>query len=55
VGDTVSPIPGDFDDDGDVDEDDLSQWKGDFGQNGNSDGDGDSDGNDFAIWQQNLG
>lgn len=49
------PIPGDFDGDGDVDSDDLTQWEGDYGLNGNSDadGDGDSDGNDFLIWQQN--
>jgi hypothetical protein len=48
---------GDFDHDGDVDGDDLSRWKSDFGQNGDSDGDGDgdSDGNDFAIWQRNVG
>lgn len=52
-----SKKPGDFDGDGDVDGDDLGQWKGDFGQNGDSDadGDGDSDGADFLAWQQNLG
>lgn len=57
VGDTTSPIPGDFDDDGDVDEDDLTQWKGDFGINGDSDanGDGVSDGSDFLAWQRNYG
>jgi hypothetical protein len=50
-------IPGDFDNDGDVDGDDLNQWKSNFGTGpgGDADGDGDSDGNDFAIWQQNLG
>jgi hypothetical protein len=48
---------GDFDGDGTVDGDDLVQWKGDFGVNGDSDadGDGDSDGNDFLIWQRTLG
>jgi hypothetical protein len=48
---------GDFDHDGDVDGDDLSQWKSNFGQNSDSDADfdGDSDGNDFAIWQRNQG
>jgi hypothetical protein len=51
------PIPGDFDDDGDVDTDDLGEWKTDFGVSGDSDadGDGDSDGNDFLAWQRNLG
>jgi len=51
-----APIPGDFDLDGDVDGDDLIQWKNDSGINGDSDadGDGDSDGFDFLIWQQNI-
>jgi hypothetical protein len=48
-------LPGDFDDDGDVDGVDLAEWKGDFGANGDSDADqdGDTDGADFLIWQQN--
>ena len=47
----------DFDDDGDVDADDLTQWRGDFGENGLSDADddGDSDGADFLAWQRQLG
>jgi hypothetical protein len=47
----------DFDVDGDVDADDLAQWRGDFGLNDDSDadGDGDSDGADFLAWQQQLG
>jgi hypothetical protein len=47
----------DFDDDGDVDGDDLTQWQGDFSVNGLSDADddGDSDGADFLAWQQQLG
>ncbi len=47
----------DFDNDGDVDAADLSQWRGDFGLNDDSDADndGDSDGADFLIWQQNVG
>jgi hypothetical protein len=51
------PIEGDFDDDGDVDGDDLGEWRNDFGQTAGSDadGDGDSDGADFLVWQQNLG
>lgn len=53
----VAPIPGDFDQNGTVNGDDLTQWEGDFGLNGDSDadGDGDSDGNDFLIWQQQVG
>jgi len=47
----------DFDMDGDVDGDDLTQWEGDFGMNGMSDadGDGDSDGGDFLEWQRQFG
>jgi hypothetical protein len=47
----------DFDMDGDVDADDLTQWQGDFGMNADSDADadGDSDGADFLAWQQQLG
>lgn len=50
-------IPGDFDGSDRVDGADLTQWKGDFGLNGDSDADGDmdSDGNDLLIWQRNLG
>jgi hypothetical protein len=53
-------LPGfeaDFDEDGDVDRDDLGQWRSDFGINGESDADndGDSDGADFLAWQQQLG
>ena len=49
--------PGDFDGDGDVDNDDFVQWEGDFGLNAGSDAnlDGVSDGHDFLIWQQQLG
>lgn len=49
--------PGDFDEDGDVDDDDLSDWRNNFGTGGgaDADGDGDSDGADFLAWQQNLG
>ncbi len=46
----------DFDQDGDVDGDDLAQWEGDFGGPGSdADGDGDSDGKDFLTWQQQFG
>ncbi len=47
----------DFDVDGDVDTDDLAQWQGDFGLNGESDADADndSDGADFLAWQRQFG
>jgi hypothetical protein len=53
----TTPIPGDFDDDGNVDGDDLTLWKAAFGQTavGDADNDGDSDGADFLVWQRNLG
>ena len=50
-------MPGDFDGDHDVDADDLAQWEGDYGVNGNSDSflDGHSDGFDFLAWQLQFG
>jgi autotransporter-associated beta strand protein len=54
----VAPfLPADFDEDGDIDGDDLAQWTGDYGINGESDADddGDSDGHDLLIWQRQLG
>lgn len=49
-------IPGDFDNDGDVDGADLSTWRTAFRTTavGDADGDSDSDGADFLIWQRNL-
>ena len=46
--------PGDFNNDTYVDGDDLTQWEGDYGVNGDSDanGDGNSNGADFLIWQR---
>ena len=57
LSDFLSAFTADFDLDGDVDADDLTQWQGDFGPNANSDadGDGDSDGFDFLTWQQQFG
>jgi hypothetical protein len=54
---SVPTFTADFDHDGDVDGDDLTQWQGDFGMNADSDadGDGDSDGADFLAWQQQFG
>lgn len=46
----------DFDNDGDVDGDDLTQWQGDYGGPGSdADTDGDSDGTDFLAWQRQFG
>ncbi|MEQ8835221.1 MAG: PEP-CTERM sorting domain-containing protein, partial [Lacipirellulaceae bacterium] len=52
----VATDPADFDGDGDVDGQDLTQWLGDYGANGDSDAndDGNSDGADFLTWQQNF-
>ncbi|QDS97661.1 PEP-CTERM sorting domain-containing protein [Adhaeretor mobilis] len=52
----VSSYTADFDDDGDVDGDDLSLWEESFGMNANADADldGDSDGNDFLAWQREF-
>jgi hypothetical protein len=56
------PEPGDFDDDGNVDGDDLADWQAGFGMtagaqhaDGDADADEDVDGNDFLIWQRNVG
>lgn len=54
-------IPGDYDDDGDVDGDDFLIWQNHFPQSsdadmsdGDADGDGDVDGDDFLIWQNHF-
>jgi hypothetical protein len=54
---TGGGVVGDFNGDGTVNGPDLTDWKGDFGVDGESDADadGDSDGNDFLIWQRRLG
>ena len=53
---TVLPIPGDFDEDGDVDGFDLVDWEQHYGidDGADADNDGDSDGADFLIWQRNY-
>ncbi len=53
-------LPADFDEDGDVDGDDLADLRSNFGTGttktqGNADDDGDVDGSDFLIWQQQVG
>ncbi|MBA3484131.1 MAG: hypothetical protein H0T51_20180 [Pirellulales bacterium] len=54
---TAAVTPGDFDQNGVVNGQDLNLWKTAFGTTtqANADGDSDSDGNDFLIWQRNLG
>jgi hypothetical protein len=50
--------PGDFDNDNDVDGNDLMAWRNNFGPSSDAadaDDDGDSDGQDFLVWQQNVG
>lgn len=53
----VAGYTADFDHDGDVDSDDLTQWQGGFGENAlsDADNDGDSDGADFLAWQRQVG
>ena len=52
----------DFDNDGDVDANDLAKWKVGFGKqqgaepfDGDADGDFDVDGSDFLVWQRQFG
>jgi hypothetical protein len=49
--------PGDFNQDHEVDGDDLAIWQSGYGINDTGDGDedGDTDGRDFLIWQRNFG
>jgi len=54
----VSPFSADFDNDGDVDGDDLALWEiATAAGNGaaDADSDGDSDGSDFLLWQRQNG
>jgi hypothetical protein len=57
----VPGLPADFDEDGDVDADDLVRWTTGFEvagathMQGDADGDGIVDGWDFLAWQQQLG
>ena len=48
---------GDFNNDGNVDADDLAVWKMEFGTGTGADAnsDGVTDGNDFLVWQRNFG
>jgi GH35 family endo-1,4-beta-xylanase len=53
----VVDLAADFDNDNDVDRDDLLAWVAAFGggPSGDADGDGDADGSDFLMWQQQVG
>jgi hypothetical protein len=53
----VAGVPGDFDHDTMVDDDDFNVWTTNFGTGtgADADGDGDSDGVDFLTWQRNYG
>jgi hypothetical protein len=62
---TITPVTGlaaDFDEDGDVDADDLASWNAGFGvatgashMQGDADANGSVDGGDFLDWQRQLG
>lgn len=58
---SVAPVfEADFDEDLDVDADDLAIWQAGYGSgmlhtDGDADGGGNVDGNDFLIWQRQLG
>lgn len=45
---SLMPLPGDFDNDGDVDGEDLARWEANFGTNGGADG------ADLLVWQQQF-
>ncbi|WP_197530397.1 GH25 family lysozyme [Bythopirellula polymerisocia] len=53
---TSTVSPGDFDGDGDVDGNDLTEWQAAYGNTAGADADqdGDSDGQDFLTWQRNY-
>ena len=53
-------LAGDFDEDHNVDGDDLARWRANFGTGtthtqGDADADGDADGADFLVWQRQVG
>jgi hypothetical protein len=60
--DILTPVAGDFDLSGTVDDSDLSLWEAGYGMSsgagigdGDGDNDGDVDGRDFLLWQQYAG
>ncbi|QEG33752.1 hypothetical protein [Bythopirellula goksoeyrii] len=53
----IAPLAGDFEEDGDVDGDDLTRWQANYStgsthMQGDADDDQDVDGRDFLIWQR---
>jgi hypothetical protein len=59
---TSPMLEADFDEDGDVDGNDLAAWRGGYGvvddaghTQGDADGDRDTDGGDFLVWQRQFG
>ncbi len=61
IEDPSAGIPGDFDEDNDVDGVDFGKWQAGYPMasgaslgDGDADGDGDVDGVDFGIWQENY-
>ena len=62
VSNSAETLAGDFDQDGDVDGDDLTRWHAGYGiqagalvVNGDANGDGIVNGSDFLEWQRNFG
>jgi len=55
-GEAPAPLLSDFDNDGDVDADDLGDWQSAYASTngGDTDSDGDSDGADFLTWQREF-
>ncbi|WP_146447956.1 hypothetical protein [Bythopirellula polymerisocia] len=56
----IAPLAGDFEEDGDVDGDDLNRWQANYAtgsthMQGDADDDSDVDGRDFLIWQRQYG
>lgn len=56
---SAATLPGDYDNNGTVEGNDLTVWQGEYGSTGDfaadGDTDGDVDGSDFLLWQRNLG
>ncbi|TWT37717.1 Soluble aldose sugar dehydrogenase YliI precursor [Posidoniimonas corsicana] len=55
----VNPLAGDYDIDGDVDQDDYTVWRQSYGSNlllaADGNGDGRVDAADYTVWRDNLG
>jgi hypothetical protein len=58
LNESVQPLPGDFNGDGAVDQDDYSVWKASYGttnQAADGNGDGAVDALDYTVWRNNFG